>query len=381
MKHKKFYLIILFVLSSCFCFSQAQYRNKIFVPDILGYKTLKCDFHMHTVFSDGDVWPTFRVREAWREGLDAIALTDHLEYQPKKNYVPTNHDHAFNIAKDLANELGITLIKGAEITRSMPPGHLNAIFINDGNSLILDNWKDVINEVKKQGGIINWNHPGWRSQQSDGIPKWYDEHSFLHDNKMLTGIEVVNGIEFYPLALDWCLDKNITILSNSDVHDPVNFEYDFDKSGRRAMTFVFAKENSSDAIKDALLNQRTVAYFNNKLYGREKFLSEIFNKSVFFKSNFVKTTGRETAMLQIENKSDITFQLELINENDKVGYPLHIDLMAGKTVLFNIRAKKDDIKINKNVIVNYRVKNLIVGSDKTLIVPLEFKLDINPAKK
>ncbi len=31
-------------------------------PNILGYKTLKCDFHQHTVFSDGDVWPSIRVR-------------------------------------------------------------------------------------------------------------------------------------------------------------------------------------------------------------------------------------------------------------------------------------------------------------------------------
>ena len=26
---------------------------------------------MHTVFSDGVVWPSVRVEEAWREGLDA----------------------------------------------------------------------------------------------------------------------------------------------------------------------------------------------------------------------------------------------------------------------------------------------------------------------
>ena len=28
---------------------------------------------MHTVFSDGTVWPTVRVTEAWEEGLDAMA--------------------------------------------------------------------------------------------------------------------------------------------------------------------------------------------------------------------------------------------------------------------------------------------------------------------
>lgn len=52
-------------------------------PDIPGYMTLKCDFHIQTVFSDGSVWPNLRIHEVVRDGLDAISITDHLEYQPK----------------------------------------------------------------------------------------------------------------------------------------------------------------------------------------------------------------------------------------------------------------------------------------------------------
>ena len=37
--------------------------NKIVVPDIEGYKTLKGDFHIHTVFTDATVWPVTRVHE------------------------------------------------------------------------------------------------------------------------------------------------------------------------------------------------------------------------------------------------------------------------------------------------------------------------------
>ena len=40
------------------------------LPTLPGYITLKGDFHIHTVFSDGEVWPTFRVDEAAREGID-----------------------------------------------------------------------------------------------------------------------------------------------------------------------------------------------------------------------------------------------------------------------------------------------------------------------
>ena len=52
-------------------FSQRQLNG---LPDIPGYRTLKGDFHVHTDFSDGVVWPTFRIDEALREGIDVIAI-------------------------------------------------------------------------------------------------------------------------------------------------------------------------------------------------------------------------------------------------------------------------------------------------------------------
>ena len=57
-------------------------RMELRLPAIEGYETLTGDFHIHTVFSDGKVWPDVRVNEAWRDGLDVIAITDHLEYRP-----------------------------------------------------------------------------------------------------------------------------------------------------------------------------------------------------------------------------------------------------------------------------------------------------------
>ena len=77
-------LVSAFLLTTCLMSGQAQRRNEIQVPDLDGYTTLKCDFHMHSVFSDGLVWPTVRVDEAYRDGLDAISLTEHIEYRPHK---------------------------------------------------------------------------------------------------------------------------------------------------------------------------------------------------------------------------------------------------------------------------------------------------------
>ena len=73
-------------------FGQHTHSNidrKISFPNIKGYKTLICDLHTHTVFSDGSVWPSIRVAEANKDGLDAIAVTEHIEYQPYKAHRPT----------------------------------------------------------------------------------------------------------------------------------------------------------------------------------------------------------------------------------------------------------------------------------------------------
>ena len=96
-------------------------KGKIDIPDLKGYVTLKCDFHMHTVFSDGTVWPTTRVDEAYREGIDAISITDHLEGRRRLQEIERLTDFSFktlthNIAYELAlphaKQRGIILIRG-----------------------------------------------------------------------------------------------------------------------------------------------------------------------------------------------------------------------------------------------------------------------------
>jgi hypothetical protein len=93
--------------------AHAQVRHEIHFPDLPGYQTLKCDFHMHTVFSDAAVWPPVRVDEAWRQGLDAISVTDHVEYQPHKNDVPTKHNRPFELVAGPARQMNLLLPRGA----------------------------------------------------------------------------------------------------------------------------------------------------------------------------------------------------------------------------------------------------------------------------
>ena len=182
-------------------------REELHIPDILGFQTLKCDFHMHTVFSDGLVWPTVRIDEAWREGLDAIAITDHIEYQPHEKDVPTEYNRSYEIAEPYARGRNILLIKAAEITRDTPPGHFNAIFLNDNTLLVKNDFLDAVKEAFDQDGFVFWNHPGWKGLE---LGSWRDVHTKLYENHWMKGIEVCNGETYYPEAHAWAVEKHLT---------------------------------------------------------------------------------------------------------------------------------------------------------------------------
>ena len=59
----------------------AAQRAEFILPEVNGYNVYKADLHTHSVYSDGDCTPEFRVREAWYDGLDVLAITEHVEYR------------------------------------------------------------------------------------------------------------------------------------------------------------------------------------------------------------------------------------------------------------------------------------------------------------
>ncbi len=353
-------------------------RTPIRIPDIPGYKTLKCDFHIHTVFSDGSVWPDIRSEEAWREGLDAIAITDHIEYQPHKDDLPTKHNRSHEIAKPRGDELQLIVIRGSEITRKMPPGHLNAIFLDDCRLLEKDDWRDAVGAAHAQGAFIFWNHPGWRGQQADGVAKWYDEHSQLLAGGQLHGIEVVNSREYYPEVHAWCLEKNLTLLSNSDIHNPLNLDYDLHEGDHRPLTLVFATDSTSAAIKEALFARRTVAYSGKLLIGRREFLLPLFEQSIRLRNPSVSLRPGQRVYIQITNESDLLY--ELSQDSAVAGYSVtrNLNLPGGKTALLELKRETEEGSGRQEVVIPFRVRNLLTQPNEALRIEIRVDVRLEP---
>jgi len=362
MKLIKLFPLIAFLVVTT---GQAQVKkNHIAIPDINGYKTLQCDFHIHTVFSDGLVWPTVRVGEAYLEGLDAIAITDHLEYRPHSEDIKASHNRSYEIAKPAAEKNSVILIKGSEITRTMPPGHFNAIFITDSELLAKDDWRESLAEAKRQKAFIFWNHPGWKAQQPD-TTLWWDEHTEVYYNGMMNGIEVVNGPEYYREAFQWALDKKLTIIANSDVHTPIQNQVNFAAGGHRTMTLVFAKERTAEDIKEALINRRTAAFYDDILIGEEQYLRAIFESSIEITD--VKQEGNQF-IVSISNNSGLTFILKKTTHDKNIIYfdEFVINPNSKQSITIGFTGNNDGK-------LNFEITNLLVRPEKGLECSYDLK--------
>lgn len=317
-------LLVLMLAISSQMLAQTEHAHAlgraINFPDIPGYRTLKCDWHIHTVFSDGNVWPSIRVEEALRDSLDVIATTEHIEYQPHLADIPhPDRNRSFEIATQAAKAFNLLIINGSEITRRMPPGHSNAIFIQDANKLKIQDSIEVFREANRQGAFVFWNHPNWIAQRKDGIATMTETHKYLIEQGLLHGIEVANDLTYSDEALQIALDYNLAIIGTSDIHGLVDWQFKIPEGGHRPITLVFATERTPEAIKEALFDRRTVAYFNNLLIGREEWLLPLMQSSLIITK--AEYQGISSVLnVDIYNASDVAYVL--VNESD---YTFHAD--------------------------------------------------------
>lgn len=364
-KFKKLQVILVFVMSSVAAYSQPKdphfqwledytltdARKTLHFPEISGYFTLSCDFHMHTYFSDGHVTPLTRVREAWREGLHAIAITDHTT--PIPDHLKADYNTSFQMAQRAASEYDVILIQATEYTQREPYGHLNFLFISDANPFAQDESKlhpaDGITMAADNGAFVILNHPGWPDKNSD----LDDFHIELLKKKKIHGIEVINGMEFYPLAIDHALNYDAAMISATDIHAPIGANY---HNKIRNLTLVFAKEPSEAGIREALFAGRTLAFANNILTGKTELLIPFLRNSLTIEK--LQSDATRISCL-ITNHSDITWYLYGPNHRRLV-------LPARKTIRFS------DQKSNTQLL--FEVRNTYVNSAEHLLIPLNLIL-------
>ena len=280
-------------------------RVNIVLPQVNGYNIYKADLHIHTFYSDGHVSPEYRVLEAWHDGLDVLAITEHIEYRSLerdmlkflKGYVkedakPINWsivnvpadergiqsdlDMSVRMAQKEAEKFGITIIPGAEISRTPETtGHFNVLFTTDNDAIYHPDPIESMKNAKAQGALLMHNHPGWKRPSLDMI----EFEKKLYPMGILDGIEVMNHLDFYPRAIERAKEYGLFMTSNTDMHTST-YEYYRLNGSLRNMTLIFAEDKSLASLKEALLAHRTLAYSFGTLAGDEQLLKDFFKASV-----------------------------------------------------------------------------------------------------
>jgi predicted metal-dependent phosphoesterase TrpH len=231
-------------------------------PRAGAYDVLKADLHTHTVFSDGQVWPRTCVMEAWRDDLDAIAITDHDTYHPNAEDLRPDPNRPHALVRALAESLGILYVPGVEITRG--DLHFNALFVTDANAFRELDLPGALAEARRQGAFCFWNHPGWK-----GRAEWVPEVASARTKGLFQGIELYNGLlgQYYGEARQWVEQHGLTVLANSDIHNPSLPDQP------RALTLALVRERSLQGLREALEAGRTIAWDGrSRLYGRRQWL-------------------------------------------------------------------------------------------------------------
>lgn len=347
-----------------------HHPRAIVFPDIPGYYTMSTDLHIHTVFSDGSVWPDIRVEEGLKDELDAIAITDHLEYQPHQDDIPNpDRNRSYEIAAGQVDEEELIVINGSEITRSMPPGHANAVFIQDANALLIDDPVEAFREAEAQGAFIFWNHPSWLRQAGDGVPPLSNMHMELIDEGLLHGIEVVNMQRYSKEALQIALDNDLTIMGTSDVHGLIDWDYQVHHGEHRPVTLVFTEEFSRQGLQEALFDGRTVVWKDDLLIGKDEFLVPLIEESLTVKSS-TYIDDSTVLELEIQNSTGQKFILENLSDHS-----FHqntdfftLDPYSITTLLIKTRTRLHNIRLPLKIL------NAVIAPDAYAEIMLESRI-------
>lgn len=367
---------------------QVPQRAEMILPQVKGYNIYKADFHIHTVYSDGDVSAKGRVTEAYYEGLDIIAITDHVEYRPYEQkmlratqgyhkILPTAKNHnithkaadangiladlnvPYEEAKKPAERLGMLAVPGVEITRHPDKvGHYNALFIKDANTIYDPDPAQSIRNAKKQGALIMHNHPGWKRKTVD----MNEFHQQVYGEGLIDGVEIVNGGSFGSKLIKRCLDNKLFMAAATDAHSTTHYIYD----GRgyfRTCTFVLAKELSLKAVKEALVKDRTLAYAYDNVIGSEELVREFFNNSVKMNVAYTSSKGEKTVVFT--NMTSIPMRLRraakgegaLLNPFQSISFKVAKDKDLTFTVL-NLWTADEEHPKGMNLKVAYKAKDL-----------------------
>ena len=248
--------------------------------DLYGLRPLKGDLHSHSHRSDGKHDPAALAGHYREQGYDFFALTDHNRYYPSQE--------AQDAFKDV--KIGLTILNGEEVHTPESVVHLvhvggtrsvSEIYINDPAryekeykelqaalpDTIEEQYKEryaeaqwATREMHNAGGVAILAHPFWRPKNSRAYNETHTFATHLLQSGFFDAFEMIGGQDWDGNNMATALWNDLRvqgltlpIVGSSDNHciDVKHFAYLY--------TIVLAKENTQEAILDAIRKGNTIA--------------------------------------------------------------------------------------------------------------------------
>jgi len=189
----------------------------------------KFDLHIHTEYSDGIGSVREVLLEAYRKGLDGIAITDH------------NTAKAFREAEKYAVKLGLNIIPGLELKTDA--GHILAIGVDvDLKGEVKLNYEEAVEWIRSLGGISIIAHP---AVELNKMHRWIERKP--------DAMEAFNSNYPFKFLLNrgWRIIEEIRVpvTAGSDAHNPEDVG--------NAYTILEVNGKSVEEVLKAIKNGRT----------------------------------------------------------------------------------------------------------------------------
>ncbi len=246
-------------------------------PDLYELRPLKGDLHTHTYYSDGQDGISMTPADYREEGYDFFALTDH------------NRMYTSCLANELLDgvKTGMHIMLGEEVHT---PGSIVHIVHVGGKESVCDKYiKDpegyeravdeiektllhvdvqyrrrlamahwACNEIHKAGGLAIFAHPYWCPNRYNVSSEFIE---LLYDSKMFDAFEVMGGIHYTKINMQLALWQDKALQGNylPPVGSTDSHNHDSDAGFARRFTVIFAKDNTTEAILEAIKKGYTVA--------------------------------------------------------------------------------------------------------------------------
>jgi len=213
------------------------------------YVVLKCEFHLHTTYSDGAYSPAEMIQYYKEHGYDVVAVTDHTNIEGW-------HDGIAE-AQAAGASAGVLVIEGGEISFRWEDNthkHIVALFChaldstNEPTDLSLE---EIFHDIHAKGGLGIVAHP-WR-----GWSNW-QQYQYA---------DYIDGWEYEPHAISpeyrlWLLNSDKIYMFNHDAHG-----YWLEGSEwAEAHTLLLSHNRTLSGVREALESRRIVVSYGSNYY-------------------------------------------------------------------------------------------------------------------